>query len=917
MLAINGLQATDAPSTDAPPAATGDTAPIRPMVHLVGLRDTVAAYRDLIIKNTDEYSTNEEFLLSFTNVESFTPLLLCYLDYSRLVDSANRHFPPEKDPTNHPPIVNSVMLPSYWHNWEYLTEVEKTYTFLGKAVHQVVKRCPEWLFDDTVLTAVKSFFEMLPQTIGQTRGAKGHLLPLLNFISLARHFDGGDDAYKESIKNLFIALMSNPRWKQCIMWKTSTDEDDSIFRYASIKRLEERATLFQSIFSYLDPVYLPDLTHLPNPTELKGASSKTLEFSDTKLFLYLMIVLLYENTPDAYTLYKKDGKYYLLPSDPPGIPNYLDSMIPSIEYHAKDREKERARKLVGVRLSADNLDITTFIDTHATALLTKGLFDTFFQEDKVKDIILFAILTENSPILNLVKQFTCEKLKRFLRTIYATDNNKIIAAKSDLYSIKYFSWDTFDMYEKHIKPLAIDKHETYKQKIQKFFDSCFTGESIVTPSAVPASAYGGAGGPGSFFMPTSGGAGDPGRHPAYTGAGAGGGGSAGAADAKPMRWPLGNEDEQNQPQYSDARIRFYENSLLCPLVLLQTIKALTFTVAKGSDSHNQLITASEQLSGGASQESIQATLGGNENVRLNACNRAYFNANKVPEGSRLGIYEANLTKAFGANNFTSYCSTNLATLKDTINQDCNKLTNGLIKEIVQQDLPSETVFGILNAIYFEAEWTSEFEADQVKPTLFCSADEDPKPIPLMFNEKYVPYCTSENGEYLILDYKAGLPTQPAYRIMFFKPFKGNALSTFAFKKGLQRMGTLVRFGIPEGTISMPPINVIPFAQRLGINGILESMPEIHRDVCLALWNVACKITFDKKGTTAAAASSGVGAAKGGSFGQRPIPIPFILDQPFVFCIFAEVPRPLTFEKEYVQLFTGEIKNASQIEPITA
>ena len=112
----------------------------------------------------------------------------------------------------------------------------------------------------------------------------------------------------------------------------------------------------------------------------------------------------------------------------------------------------------------------------------------------------------------------------------------------------------------------------------------------------------------------------------------------------------------------------------------------------------------------------------------------------------------------------------------------------------------------------------------------------------------------------------------------------------------------VRFGIPKGSITMPPVNIMGFARRLGINGIFDSMPAIRADVYLALWSLACTVTFDEQGTKDAAAALGLGVAKGVG-GSRPIF--FTLDRPFVFCIFSD--RCLA---KIVKLFRLRIHNGT-------
>jgi serine protease inhibitor len=902
--AIHGLEAGD---------VTDDTAPITPMYSLTNFNPTLANYKDLM----KDYRAcrRKAFLDSFTHAESFPRLLMCYLDYSRLLDTLQRRFPSKKDATSHDTSKECTIKDGlYRRNWiwgDSLKEVEEPYPFLKEAVYTIAHDHPDLLLNDTVLENIKSFFETIATKQYQTINAQGYIRPLLDFLLLVRAVHPSNVDCTTKIKSLLNGLISNSRFYRCI-------SDLFLFKSASMQRLEEIKSLFTIIYNYIDSPDLPSCTHLtterPILYALQEAIKNTLQYSDTQLFLYLIVVLLYKYTPDAYTLHEKDGTYYLLLSDYSQVAHCFNKKIPSLEYDANEEEK----KIVGVRLSADNLRIDAFLAKHIANLIGKD-FNHFFQDQKIQLIIFFAILTNNFEVLDFVKEFKCEELKRFLGDIFNTEDHKICNISLFLGFIKFLSWDANSRYKQHIKRLSTVSWKEHKTKIQQFFLLCFPGEPMPHSRTTPTSSF--SGGAGGFFLPMTGGAGGPGKPTAGGGAGAegsfwpttGGGSSAGAADAESNFWDLGKADDAHQPNYLNSRIRFYENSLLCPLVLLQTIKALQFTVAKGSDAYHELTTASQVLSGGVEETYIQAALNGNDQVCINACNRAYFNTNTRHNIPALIHYGSKLREAFGENNFKSYSSTDLEWLKNQINFDCRIITQGLINEIIPNALPSETVFGILNAIYFKAQWKNAFKSENIRDTFFYSAEEEKKAIPLMFNTDNVPHCTLPDGQYLILDYQEGSTTQPAYKIMFFKPTRGKALKTFNFDAALIKSEKkLVDFGIPKGTVSMPPIDIIPFAERLGIKGILHSMPLIHDDAFLAQWSAACKITFDENGTTAAAASFAMAKPKG--FLQE---TKFILNQPFVFCIFAEIPHKHGFRNKYVQLFIGEIKNASQIEPITA
>lgn len=74
---------------------------------------------------------------------------------------------------------------------------------------------------------------------------------------------------------------------------------------------------------------------------------------------------------------------------------------------------------------------------------------------------------------------------------------------------------------------------------------------------------------------------------------------------------------------------------------------------------------------------------------------------------------------------------------DTINQWVSAQTSGKIQQIVQQ-LSSDTILGLLNAIYFKGAWSDRFDPAQTQPGMFTRLDSSQKQVLMMsqLNEYY-------------------------------------------------------------------------------------------------------------------------------------------------------------------------------------
>jgi len=90
---------------------------------------------------------------------------------------------------------------------------------------------------------------------------------------------------------------------------------------------------------------------------------------------------------------------------------------------------------------------------------------------------------------------------------------------------------------------------------------------------------------------------------------------------------------------------------------------------------------------------------------------------------------------------------------NTINQWVNEKTNGKIEEIVDSPIDPLTVMFLINAIYFNGDWTYQFDSDKTQDDQFTLPDGSTKLVPMMNHEGVTfPYFVSEDFQAVDLAY---------------------------------------------------------------------------------------------------------------------------------------------------------------------
>ncbi len=90
-----------------------------------------------------------------------------------------------------------------------------------------------------------------------------------------------------------------------------------------------------------------------------------------------------------------------------------------------------------------------------------------------------------------------------------------------------------------------------------------------------------------------------------------------------------------------------------------------------------------------------------------------------------------------------------------INEWVRSATGGHIEEIVPDPIPPGVLMFVINAIYFNAPWTFEFDPDDTRTEPFYPEDRSPGTVPLMTIQRDFPYLETSRFQAVDLPYGGG------------------------------------------------------------------------------------------------------------------------------------------------------------------
>ena len=89
---------------------------------------------------------------------------------------------------------------------------------------------------------------------------------------------------------------------------------------------------------------------------------------------------------------------------------------------------------------------------------------------------------------------------------------------------------------------------------------------------------------------------------------------------------------------------------------------------------------------------------------------------------------------------------------DRINEWVRAATNGRIEDIVPSPIPGAVVMYLINAIYFKAPWTFQFDPSDTRSEPFHVDDGSARTVPLMTLRKDLPYLENDRFQAVDLPY---------------------------------------------------------------------------------------------------------------------------------------------------------------------
>jgi serpin B len=217
-----------------------------------------------------------------------------------------------------------------------------------------------------------------------------------------------------------------------------------------------------------------------------------------------------------------------------------------------------------------------------------------------------------------------------------------------------------------------------------------------------------------------------------------------------------------------------------------------------------------------------------------------------------------------------------------INKWASDATNGRIESIFDQ-LPPNTVMVLLNAIYFKANWTQQFDKSRTERASFTRADGSRVTADLMYLEHTLPMRRGEGVTLVELPYGGG-----AFSMVVALPDEGTSASDFAKTLSAEKWNTwmdqlspgrahvrLPRFELEWEKVLNEPLEKLGMVDAFGGGADFRRLTP-GGGVWLEVVKQKSFVKVDEEGTEAAAVTGAI----------MPVSLPpeIRMDRPFVFVL---------------------------------
>lgn len=237
----------------------------------------------------------------------------------------------------------------------------------------------------------------------------------------------------------------------------------------------------------------------------------------------------------------------------------------------------------------------------------------------------------------------------------------------------------------------------------------------------------------------------------------------------------------------------------------------------------------------------------------------------------------------------------------TINTWVEEQTEGRIKNLIPSGaITPLTRLVLTNAIYFKADWLNKFEKELTKDDTFTKTDGSKSSVPFMNRRGALSYAQTQTYQAVRLPYKGN-----KHSMAVVLPSANTTMETLEKEFGSRGFDALYSGYSPEVILSLPKfkatlgLSLGSYLQKMGMPEAFtgaanfSKMAEANN---LFISEVIHKafIEIDEEGTEAAAATAVIMMEKSSIGGERPKPIVFKANRPFLFYILDDETHSILF-----------------------
>jgi serpin B len=259
-----------------------------------------------------------------------------------------------------------------------------------------------------------------------------------------------------------------------------------------------------------------------------------------------------------------------------------------------------------------------------------------------------------------------------------------------------------------------------------------------------------------------------------------------------------------------------------------------------------------------------------------------------------------LSAYYGASTFLAPFDTDPEAARQAINDKIADDTEQLIPDLLPQNSVNDAVFVLTNAIYFKANWVSEFAPSATADAPFTALTGASAVVPMMHTTYTANHVSTADYEAISLPYDHN-----ELELVAVMPTEGT-FTAFAEALTASSIRSITDSLEPAYVaLSFPKISIdgnVPLKARLQALGMASAFEPANADFTAIGSNIyisdafhQAKLVIDEKGTEAAAATAIVGVATS----LPPEPIAAVFDHPFVFFIRDIQTNALLFVGQYV------------------